>query len=1223
MSATAQDAHPFPIYNARFRLTVPLLDADGDPISPSSPDTELSQDAGTFADATNEATEIATSSGIVYVDLIATEMDTTSTVVKIASTGAKTTIAVLNPRRLPIIRTGTAQAGAATTITLDSSASAIDDYYVGCYVNITNDTPTNARGQARVITDYVGSTKVATVATWGTNPSSSSTFEILATPDWIQRLSDVNAISGVAVSTSTAQLGVNVVNVGGSAVSQSGGLLNANVTQISSDATAADNAEAFFDGTGYAGTGNTIPTVTTVTNQVTANVTAISGDSAAADNLESYTDGTTPMPVNVTQVSGDSTAADNAESFFDGTGYAGTNNVIPLVTTVTNLINAATAGDLTATMKASVNTEADTALTDYGALKPTTAGRTLDITATGAAGVDWGNVENPTTAVNLSATNIDTDQVVASVTGGVTVTTNNDKTGYALSSAGVQAIWDALTSALTTVGSIGKRLTDYIDVLVSSRASQTSLNTLSSDTSAGILAIKNQTDQLTFTVSGQVDANVLAINSDASAAGNLEADYDGTGYDKSNSTIGTATNVTSLHDVISLYFSAITRKTAGLATDISSIFDAINLDYGSGAGTYDNTTDSIEAIRDRGDAAWTGGGTPPTAAAIADAVWDETLADHLTAGSTGNALNAAGSAGDPWSTTLPGAYGAGSAGKIIGDNLNATVSSRASQASVDTIDDFLDTEVAAIKAKTDSLTFTVAGQVDANLTRWQGDTPNAMINGRIDAILGAFLIDESRVDGACTEGGQTQSFTTNLTETEDDYYAGWLFMFTDAGTNRAVPRVVRLYNGTTKEITLVTPLPANTTNGHAFSLIALTTGAELTDGSMDLNKGYTASAVLDSEMAVFLTPGTVGEAINDAATNTGIDAAGVRAAIGLASANLDTQLGAIDDFLDTEIAAIKAKTDNLPTDPADQSAVEAAITAATSGLALQTSVDDLEGRLTATRAGYLDNLSGGAVATAAALATVAGYLDTEVAAILEDTGTTIPAQIAALNNISPAQVNAEVDTALADIHLDHLLATDYDPTNKPGVATALLNELIGSDAGVSQFTANALELAPSGGGGGSTAADIWAYATRTLTTPLASVESTVTNTTVTMYRGDVFNSAFTGLGALGTWTKVYLTIKKADVRDEQANIQLMLTNPSSASDGLVKLNARTATLAWGSITVDDAVDGDITVFIDENASRALEPGEYDFDIQYVNSAGSSTRAAGKWTIYGDVTRAID
>lgn len=42
-----------------------------------------------------------------------------------------------------------------------------------------------------------------------------------------------------------------------------------------------------------------------------------------------------------------------------------------------------------------------------------------------------------------------------------------------------------------------------------------------------------------------------------------------------------------------------------------------------------------------------------------------------------------------------------------------------------------------------------------------------------------------------------------------------------------------------------------------------------------------------------------------------LNAAGVRAALGMASANLDTQLTTIDDFLDTEVAAIKAKTDSL------------------------------------------------------------------------------------------------------------------------------------------------------------------------------------------------------------------------------------------------------------------------------------------------------------------------
>lgn len=116
-------------------------------------------------------------------------------------------------------------------------------------------------------------------------------------------------------------------------------------------------------------------------------------------------------------------------------------------------------------------------------------------------------------------------------------------------------------------------------------------------------------------------------------------------------------------------------------------------------------------------------------------VWDETLADHLDTGSTGTALNAAGSAGDPWATAIPGAYGAGTAGKIVGDNVNATISSRASQTSLDTVDDFLDTEIAAIKAKTDSLTFTTALRVDSQVFGMQASTVTAaaVATGAIDA----------------------------------------------------------------------------------------------------------------------------------------------------------------------------------------------------------------------------------------------------------------------------------------------------------------------------------------------------------------------------------------------------------------------------------------------------------------------------------------------------------
>jgi hypothetical protein len=46
----------------------------------------------------------------------------------------------------------------------------------------------------------------------------------------------------------------------------------------------------------------------------------------------------------------------------------------------------------------------------------------------------------------------------------------------------------------------------------------------------------------------------------------------------------------------------------------------------------------------------------PTAGENADAVWDELIADHLDAGSTGNSLNGATAAGNPWEAIIEGSY---------------------------------------------------------------------------------------------------------------------------------------------------------------------------------------------------------------------------------------------------------------------------------------------------------------------------------------------------------------------------------------------------------------------------------------------------------------------------------------------------------------------------------------------------------------------------------------
>lgn len=99
--------------------------------------------------------------------------------------------------------------------------------------------------------------------------------------------------------------------------------------------------------------------------------------------------------------------------------------------------------------------------------------------------------------------------------------------------------------------------------------------------------------------------------------------------------------------------------------------------FGLANGAITASVVAASALNGKGDWLLAGSYTPPpTSASIADAVWNETLTDHLTGGSTGNALNAAGSAGDPWATSLPGAYGAGSAGYIVGTNINATIGSR-------------------------------------------------------------------------------------------------------------------------------------------------------------------------------------------------------------------------------------------------------------------------------------------------------------------------------------------------------------------------------------------------------------------------------------------------------------------------------------------------------------------------------------------------------------------
>ena len=112
--------------------------------------------------------------------------------------------------------------------------------------------------------------------------------------------------------------------------------------------------------------------------------------------------------------------------------------------------------------------------------------------------------------------------------------------------------------------------------------------------------------------------------------------------------------------------------TAQTARDVGA---SVLLSSGTGTGQLDFTSGQVKVQSGTGSGQiLTSSGKVSLVAADIGAVWDVTLASHQTSGSTGEALSAAMSGGDPWSTPLPGAYAAGTAGFILGTNLDAQVS---------------------------------------------------------------------------------------------------------------------------------------------------------------------------------------------------------------------------------------------------------------------------------------------------------------------------------------------------------------------------------------------------------------------------------------------------------------------------------------------------------------------------------------------------------------------
>lgn len=248
------------------------------------------------------------------------------------------------------------------------------------------------------------------------------------------------------------------------------------------------------------------------------------------------------VSANTTELAGQAVTA-AAGVTFPSSVASPTNITAGTIATVTNLTNAPTAGDLTATMKASVTTAATAAT-------PTAAAVTGAVgSVTGAVGSVTGNVGGNVVGTTGDATNISA----------IKAKTDN----LPASPADESLIIAATNGILTRLGSPA-----------------------GASVSADVASVQSSVT----TIGGNVNSQVPAIK--------LTADKLATMLEDAGHSPGE------------------TRFTAG------ALFEA------------------------------PGGGSAPTAAVIASAVWNEATSSHTTPGSTGAALAAAGSAGDPWTTEL-------------------------------------------------------------------------------------------------------------------------------------------------------------------------------------------------------------------------------------------------------------------------------------------------------------------------------------------------------------------------------------------------------------------------------------------------------------------------------------------------------------------------------------------------------------------------------------------
>ncbi len=376
---------------------------------------------------------------------------------------------------------------------------------------------------------------------------------------------------------------------------------------------------------------------------------------------------------------------------------------------------------------------------------------------------------------------------VNSVTSGVTVSINNDKTGYSLTQS-----FPTNFSSLGIDGSgrvdLGKWIGNAPNALISGRV----------DSNAQVVG-----DKTGYSLTQSFPTNFSSLSIDSSGRTTL------TPIESSVLASGTAQAGAS---------GSITLAAGASATDDLYKGLVVKIYGGTGAGQSRTISGYIGSTK-VATVSWNWTATP-----------DNTSTYSLMSESNpsiNSSLQVSTTASDPWGTALPGAYGAGTAGNILGNNLNATVSSRLATSGVPT--------------NFSALSIDGSGRVD--LAKWIGSAPNALISGRVDSnaqvvgdktgytaatvqdktgysLSGTLTTLDSTFERVNTaQAGAVGSITLDAeASTTDNLYNGnWVCIMSSTGAGQC--RLITGYTGSTKVATVTPNWTTNPSSSSVFAIV--------------------------------------------------------------------------------------------------------------------------------------------------------------------------------------------------------------------------------------------------------------------------------------------------------------------------------------------------------------------------------------------------------------------